>query len=85
MAEETNETTSFSDIFSCKLKTIDVHTLEQAISKAVSDLVGIKLECDIDQIQYGNGYSRQGAKFNVALSEPVDEMFGSLNSSAERG
>jgi len=85
MAEETNETSSFDDIFSCKLKTIDVRTLEQAISKAVSDLVGIKLECGIDQIQYGNGYSRQGAKFNVSLSEPVEEMFGSPGSSSERG
>lgn len=82
MAEQENE--SWDDIFRIKLKSIDVHTLEQTIAKAVGDLVGVEFKCYINNIEYG-GFSRQGAKFNVSLSEPVDRMFGQSESSGERG
>lgn len=53
-----------------KLKTVDVRALEQAIAKAVSDLVGVELACHIDSISYGDCSHEHSAKFNVSLSEP---------------
>jgi hypothetical protein len=76
MTEQTNETSTFADSLRNKLKSIDVRTLEQTIAKAVGDLVGVEFNCSIKQIEYGNGYSRQGAKFNVSLSEPVEKILG---------
>jgi hypothetical protein len=54
-----------------KLKDFDVRTLEQAIAKAVSDLVGVELACDIDAISYGDRSYEHSAKFNVSLSQPM--------------
>ncbi len=61
------ETESFEELFGYKLKKIDVHTLETAIAKAVSELVGETFGCTIDRIKYGDNLLR-AATFNVSLS-----------------
>jgi hypothetical protein len=75
MAEQESE--SFDDIFRNKLKAVDVRTLEQTIAKAVGDLIGVQLNCSIDNVEYRASYARTSAKFNVSLSEPLNFDFGS--------
>ncbi len=58
---------SFEDLFSYKLKEVDVHALEVAIAKAVSELVGETFGCTIDRIKYGDNLLK-AANFNVSLS-----------------
>lgn len=75
MPEE--KTTSFEDIFSNKLKTIDVSTLEQTIAEAVGRILEVELNCRISSITYENSsYSRTKAQFDVSLSESIDFNWG---------
>ena len=63
-----------NDIFLNKLKTIDVRTLERAIAKAVSELVGVEYDsCHIGNINYEFGFPFQGAKFDISLSVSRDK------------
>ena len=69
MSEE--EAGSFESIFHNKLKDVDVKTLEKAIAKTVSDLIGAELICTIDTLTYERkSYSFTGADIVLSLSEP---------------
>jgi hypothetical protein len=54
-----------------KLKDFDVRTLEKAIAKAVSELVGVELTCRIDDISYTDSSNEGGATFNASISQPA--------------
>ncbi|MEW6736622.1 MAG: hypothetical protein AB1489_35360 [Acidobacteriota bacterium] len=69
MRKETNEPTNWDEIVFNKLKAVDVSSLEEAIAKTISDLVGIKYKCQIDKIRYGDYSSGKGATFKVAVWE----------------
>ena len=47
------------------LKEISVEELENAVAKAVSDLIGSKYNCSISNITYG---AIEEAKFDVSIS-----------------
>ncbi|HEX9928341.1 MAG TPA: hypothetical protein VGB02_07405 [Pyrinomonadaceae bacterium] len=76
MFDRDKESEETDDIFANKLKQISISVLEQTIAKAVGDLVGINFKCHISSINYDNGFSIQGAKFDVSLSQPREERFG---------
>lgn len=53
-----------------RLKTIDVHTLERAIAKAISELAGVEYDCEVNEISYSSGMAHD-AKFNVKIRENI--------------
>jgi len=70
MAEqETDETEVW---YYNQLKKYDVKTLEQTIAKAVSDLIGVDLECSIANVDYDYEAPLRTtkAKFNLTVSKP---------------
>ena len=69
------ENNSFKDIFGdgdlYKLKSVDICTLEKAITKAVGDIVGVDITCSINNIVYRHSVGfGAGVKFNVDISGP---------------
>jgi hypothetical protein len=48
-----------------KLKSIDVNTLETAIAKAISELLGAEYKCEVNDISYTDNYLSDSAKFRV--------------------
>ena len=72
MLDIKKEMAEYEKLTANKLKTVDVQTLEQAIAKAVGELIGVEFRCDIQSIKYS--YPHQGASFGVSLSEPVENM-----------
>ena len=69
MTEQTSNLTN-------KLKTIDIHTLENIIAQAVSEAVDVELNCRIHNINYDSNSGYHGAEFAVSLAEPIEKLFG---------
>lgn len=61
-----------SSEFDNKLKKISTNTLENAIAKAVSELIGDEFACRISNMSY-EGFS--DAKLEVKIYKPVDMDF----------
>jgi hypothetical protein len=63
------------------LKDVNLRALEKAIAKAVGQLVGVELTCNISKIDYSPKHlSRTCADFTVSLSEPFRGFdFGAEN------
>jgi hypothetical protein len=76
MAEDRTHGSTVEEIFFNKLKSVDVHNLEQTIAEAISSLVGVELKCSISKINYERvAFSWTSAQFDVCLSEPL-KVFG---------
>ncbi len=82
MLDAEKESDELDDWFVNKLKLVNTRVLEQTIAKAVGEIVGIEFNCYISGVNYDNGISLQGAKFDVSLSEPRKERFGGISTSA---
>ena len=71
--ENTSQELEDDDAFSFmhnKLKDVDVKTIEQALAKTMSELVGVDYKCTVDEISYGD-YRSHGGKFKVNIWEKI--------------
>lgn len=68
MAAEHTEKASLEN----KLKSLGVKHLEEAIAKAVSELIGTAYNCSIQTIAYRTFARRESAKLKLTLSEAMD-------------
>ncbi len=59
----------FDEQFVNKLKKIDVRTLEKAIAKTVTDIIGVEYNCTIESIEYENTVSPRDNKIKLKIGE----------------
>ncbi len=71
MSEKQNEASSAGRSSGNRLKEIDVHSLEQAIAKTLGDIIGVELNCRINDINFGDRDYQTQATFRVSLSDIV--------------
>ena len=55
-----------------KLKSVSIDNIENAISKALTELTGVEYQCSISNIEYE---VIEGANFEVSVSNKIDWSF----------